>query len=215
MSDCGCSIEINEQSQKRTLYWLLAINALMFAIELGVGLIADSTALIADSIDMLADAIVYCISLYAVGRVVQKKARAAQLSGYFQASLACLILADIARRVVVGSEPVSLFMIAMGGIALVANVICFVLIQKHKEGGVHMRASWIFSANDVIANAGVIIGGLLVMWWQSRWPDIVLGIVISLVILRGARLILLDAKSELSAAAEPQPDHDGTIPVQK
>ncbi len=208
MSDCGCSVEIKDQSQKQILYWLLANNGLMFVIELAVGLIADSTALIADSIDMLADAIVYLIGLYAVGRAVQKKARAAQISGYFQAILGCLILVDILRRIVVGSEPVSLLMMSMGSVALVANVTCLFLIQKHKEGDVHMRASWIFSANDVIANVGVILGGLLVLWWQTRWPDIVIGIIIVAVILRGARLILLDAKAELdSASQENQPLH--------
>ncbi|GAB1266575.1 hypothetical protein NBRC116493_35250 [Aurantivibrio infirmus] len=197
MSDCGCSVEIKDQSQKQVLYWLLGINGLMFLVEIVVGIMADSTALIADSMDMLADAIVYVIGLYAVGRAVSKKAKAAQLSGYFQATLGSLILLDIIRRIFTGSEPVSILMMGMGSVALVANVVCLFLIQKHKEGDVHMRASWIFSANDVIANAGVILGGFLVMWWQTRWPDIVIGVIISVLILRGARMILKDATTEL------------------
>jgi len=57
-----------------------------------------------------------------------------------------------------------------------------------------MRASWIFSANDVIANMGVIAAGVLVMLLDSRWPDIVIGSVIATLILRGAYLIITDAK---------------------
>ena len=197
MSDCGCNVEIKDQSQKSVLYWLLAINASMFVIEISFGWFAESTALIADSLDMFADAVVYGIGLYVVGRAAQSKAKAALISGYFQAMLGLLILIDIVRRIIQGSEPLSEFMMVIGLIALAANVICLSLIHKHKDGEVHMRASWIFSANDVIANIGVIISGVLVWWLDQRWPDIIIGIVIAFVILRGARLILQDAKNEL------------------
>ena len=201
MSNCGCEVEIKDQAQKRVLYWLLAINALMFVVEISIGWVAESTALIADSIDMLADAIVYVIGLYAVGRSVSDKAKAALVSGYFQAMLGLLILLDILRRIFLGSEPVSGLMMSMGMVALLANVTCLFLISKHKDDEVHMRASWIFSTNDVIANLGVIAGGALVWWLDNRWPDIVIGIVISFVILRGAWLIMKDARRELNRAS--------------
>lgn len=206
MSDCGCEVEIKDESQKKVLYWLLSINAVMFVLEAVLGWYAESTALMADSLDMLADAVVYGIGLYAVGKEVAAKANAAKISGYFQAILGILILMDISRRVVFGSEPESLFMISVGLVALVANVTCLMLIQKHKDGEVHMRASWIFSANDVIANVGVIISGALVWWLGSRWPDIVIGLIISLVILRGAKQILLEAKKELEMNSECSSD---------
>ena len=172
MSGCGCEVEIKDASQKRVLYWLLGINAVMFFVEMTVGIFADSTALIADSLDMLADAIVYGIGIYAVGKSLLHKANAAQISGYFQLMLGVIILIDITRRLFLGSEPVSSLMIGMGFIALIANVACLVIIRNHKNDEVHMRASWIFSANDVIANMGVIIAGILVVWLDSRIPDL-------------------------------------------
>jgi len=147
---------------------------------------------------MLADAIVYAIGIVAIGKSLQHKANAALLSGWFQGALALMILIDVSRRVLMGSEPVSFFMIGVGLIALIANVICLILIQKHKEGEVHMRASWVFSKNDVIANTGVIISGLLVWLLESRWPDLVIGSLIALLIFSGARHIILDARSELA-----------------
>ena len=200
MSGCGCEVTINDESQKRVLVWLLGINVFMFVIELSIGLIADSTALIADSMDMLADAIVYGIGLYAIGKSIIHKAQAAKASGYFQLVLGMLILFDIVRRSIYGSEPVSLLMIAMGGVALIANVICLVIIRNHKNNEVHMRASWIFSANDVIANLGVIGAGVLVMLIDSRWPDILVGFIVACVVLRGARIILIDANNEIREA---------------
>ena len=198
MSGCGCEVEIKDASQKKVLLVLLAINAFMFVVELGFGWVAESTALIADSLDMLADAVIYGIGLYAVGRSLQHKANAALISGYFQGILGCLIIMDIMRRVWFGSEPVSELMMGVGFVALIANVICLLLIQKHRDGEVHMRASWIFSKNDVIANVGVIAAGALVGWLDSRWPDILIGGVVAIVILRGARSIILDARKELA-----------------
>jgi Co/Zn/Cd efflux system component len=202
LSGCGCSdIEIKDQSQRKVLYWLLGINLVMFFVEMGYGWFAQSTALIADSLDMLADATVYGIGLYVVGRAVRAKANAALISGYCEMALGLLILVDITRRIFVGSEPVSMVIMTVGAAALIANIVCLRLIYAHKDGDVHMRASWIFSANDVIANAGVILSGALVLWLDSRWPDIVIGIVIVFVILRGAKTIVADAKNELGSEA--------------
>jgi Co/Zn/Cd efflux system component len=204
MSGCGCEVEIKDQSQRQVLYWLLGINATMFVIEMGIGLLADSTALIADSLDMLADAVVYGIALYAIGKSLLHKANAARISGFFQMALGVLIIIDIVRRSIYGSEPVSGLMMAMGAVALVANVICLVIIRKQRNEEVHMRASWIFSANDVIANLGVISAGVLVFWLDSRWPDLVIGVIVSCVVLRGAKMILEDAGNERQRALNAQ-----------
>lgn len=204
MSGCGCEVEIKDQSQRQVLYWLLGINATMFVIEMGIGLLANSTALIADSLDMLADAVVYGVALYAIGKSLLHKANAARISGFFQMALGVLIIIDIVRRSIYGSEPVSGLMMAMGAVALVANVICLVIIRKQRNEEVHMRASWIFSANDVIANLGVISAGALVFWLDSRWPDLVIGVIVSCVVLRGAKMILEDAGNERQRALNEQ-----------
>ena len=88
-------------------------------------------------------------------------------------------------------------MMGMGCVALIANVICLLIIRKQKSGEVHMRASWIFSANDVIANMGVILAGVTVYLFDTRWPDLVIGLIVSIIVLRGAISILKDAKQEL------------------
>jgi len=196
MSSCGCEVEIKDKEQSRVLIVLLAINGVMFVAEIIAGVVADSTALIADSLDMLADATVYAIGLYAVGRSLTAKAKAAHISGIFQVILGLGVLIDIVRRFIIGSEPESLMMIVVGTVALIANTICLKLIYKHRQGEVHMRASWIFSKNDVIANLGVIIGGILVAWLASPWPDLIIGLIIATVVVRGGLHIIKDANSE-------------------
>jgi copper chaperone CopZ len=178
------------RAEARTLKLLLAINAAMFVFELVLGLLAQSTGLIADSLDMFADAAVYGLALFAVGRAASLKVRAAHLAGWLQVLLALGALIELIRRAVFGSDPESALMMGVGLVALVANVTCLLLISKKKEGGAHMKASYIFSANDVIANAGVILAGVLVAWTGSHLPDLAIGTLIALVVLNGARRIL-------------------------
>lgn len=177
-------------AEARLLWILLSINAAMFVIEIVMGFIAQSTGLIADSLDMFADAAVYGLSLFAVGRAAALKTRAAHTAGWLQLALAFMALSEVVRRFIAGSEPVSGLMMGMGLVALIANVICLVLISKKRDAGAHMKASYIFSANDVIANAGVILAGFLVAMTGSNYPDLVIGTVVGLIVLNGARRIL-------------------------
>lgn len=173
VSGCGCEMDARNEYERKALLLVLGINAFMFLYEITLGLIAQSTALIADSLDMLADATVYAISLYAVGK------------------------SDVLRRFIHGSDPVSTLMMGVGVITLVANVVCLSLISKHRDGGVHMRASLIFSKNDVIANLGVIVAGALVWVLGSRYPDLVIGSVIAVIVFRGGLQILKEAAEQI------------------
>lgn len=190
LSQAIASAEAVNQREAGILKWLLAINAIMFGIEMIVGWYAQSTGLIADSLDMFADAAVYGLALYAVGHSARMKLRAAHFSGWLQMILALGALSEVVRRFMFGSEPVSVLMMSFGLVALIANSLCLVLINTQKDSGVHMKASWIFSANDVIANLGLIVAGLLVALTGSRYPDLVIGFLIGLIVLNGARRIL-------------------------
>jgi len=178
------------------LVLLVIINGVRFAVELMLGIFAQSSGLIADAMDMFADDMVYGISLYAVGRALHHKIRAARLSGVLQCLLGVMVMVDVARRTLFGSEPDSLLMVAVGLLALAANLICLMLIARHRRGEVHMRASWIFSRNDVIANAGVIISGILVGFFASSIPDLLIGLIISIIVVKGGISIVRDAALE-------------------
>lgn len=124
---------------------------------------------------------------------------AARVSGIAQAVLAAGVLAEVARRFTAGSEPEPSYMIGISLLALLANVVCMLLIWRHRCGGVHMRESCIFSTNDVIANAGVIVAGALVACTGSRIPDLVVATAIALVVFAGAVRILRLARASSPA----------------
>jgi Co/Zn/Cd efflux system component len=195
MSDCGCGSTDANRLERRALGWLLAINGTMFIGEAVLGWWSESTGLLADSLDMLADACVYGIAFFAVGRSPRLQSGAATASGILQIALGLGVLAEVIRRFVQGSDPVSFVMMATGGVALAANLTCLAILARHRDGGAHMRASWIFSTNDVIANLGVIVSGALVLWLASPLPDLLIGTLISLVVLRGGIRILTSTRT--------------------
>ena len=177
--------------QRRILRAVLFINFGFFVIEIAAGLIAGSMGLVADSLDMLADAIVYALSLWAVGAAVSRKRRVASMAGYFQLLLAGLGLAEVIRRFVgITAMPDPLTMIGVSVLALAANSICLYLLQRSRDQEAHMKASMIFTSNDVIINSGVILAGVLVLVTGSRVPDLVIGAVVFLIVFRGALRIL-------------------------
>lgn len=186
----SAAVPLDDAAEARTLWILLAVNAAMFVVELVAGWLAQSSGLIADSLDMLADASVYGLALYAVGKAARTKLGAARVAGVLQGVLALGVLADVVRRLLSGSAPEPPAMIVVSLLALAANVSCLVLLARHRHGGAHMKASWIFSTNDVLANVGVVVAGALVAWTGSRLPDLAIGTAVGLLVLGGAVRIL-------------------------
>lgn len=196
MSDCGCHMEAKNAAERKTLRILLLINGTMFVVGIVAGVLARSTALVADSLDMFADASVYTMSLYAVGKSAHYKNRAATLSGIFQITLAVMVVVNVIRGFIWGSSPESGWMMAIALLALIANSYGLYLLSKHRKGEVHMRASWIFTQNDVIANFSVIVAGLLVTLFNSRFPDLIVGFGIASLVVWGGISIIRDAQRD-------------------
>ena len=180
--------------ERRPLLIALAINAAFFVGELAAGLVSGSMGLVADSLDMLADALVYALSLFAVGGTVLLKKRLARWSGYLQAGLAVLGLAEVVRRFIAAEAPPDAFtMIAVSALALAGNVATLLVLRRARgqgQGEAHLEASWIFTSNDIKVNALVILSALVVWATASAIPDLVAGALIFLVVASGARRIL-------------------------
>ncbi len=178
--------------QRKLLGTVLAINLSFFVIEMAAGWLAQSMGLIADSLDMLADSLVYALSLMVVGHSVARKLRIARISGYFQMLLAFLGFAEVIRRFFGTAEhPDYRIMMGVAALALVANAVSLWLFSRSRsKQEAHIRASQIFTSNDVIINAGVIAAGALVWFTRSGIPDLVIGAIVFLVVIRGALRIL-------------------------
>ncbi len=183
------------QGQDRRILWrVLLINLAQGIGGIGVGVLASSTALIGAALDNIADASVYGVSLYAVGRRLTIKKRAAQLSGWLLIGFSVLLLLEVLRRFFGGEAPVGPAMMAMAAVNAALNLLCLRLLRQHRGEDVNFKASTIFTSNDSIVNGAIVLSGALVMWLDSNLPDLILGVFVSVIAANGGREILAEAK---------------------
>lgn len=204
MSDDCCSSKGSEleqfatqADQRRVLIVVLVINAVMFGVEFVAGMIAGSAALMADATDMLGDALVYAVSLFALSRGDRWKARAALFKGILILLLGIAILVNVAIKLTSGVPPSSTLMLIFGAMALVANLACLALLWRFRGQDINMASTFECSRNDVINNVGVLAAAGAVAAFGSPWPDILIGGLMAVIILRSAVRVLKESVTQL------------------
>lgn len=189
-------LDPRDAEQRRTLRQVLLLNVGLALGLVVAGLWAGSSALLANALDNFSDAAVYALSWLAVGRSPRWKSTAASLSGLLLMGLALGVVADVARRVHSGPEPVGPVMIGMAVAAAAVNALCLKLLASHRGGDVNLRAAWTFSVNDFVSNLGIVVAGVAVLLLGRSWPDLVVGAAIAAVAAYGSVDILRDAARE-------------------
>lgn len=189
-------LDLGNTRKRRILWAVLGLNAALAAAFLATGLSADSSALIANGLDNLSDSIVYVITLLALGRSAVWKRGAARASGALLILFAVGVLFDAGRRFLAGTDPIGTTMMWMALAAGAVNALCVWLLRRIRSPDVNIRAASTFSTNDFVANAGVLVGGALVAWTGQAWPDLLVGVAVAAIALKGGIGILRDAHRE-------------------
>ncbi len=184
--------------QRRVLWTVLFINAVLFVAEFTVGWISSSIALLADSLDMFGDAAVYGFSLWVLHRGVSWRARAGLAKGFVQLIFGLFVLGQAMWQATAGTTPTAEAMGIMGLIALTGNAIAFGLLWSHRSDDINMRSTFLCSRNDLFANTAVIGASGFVWLLNSRWPDVIVGVAIAAIFLRTAYQVVTEARSELA-----------------
>jgi Co/Zn/Cd efflux system component len=191
---------------RRALWSVLAINAIMFAVEIGAGLAAGSASLQADALDFLGDAANYAISLFVVGTALRYRATAALAKGTTMAIFGFWILGVTAWHIFDGTLPNAVAMGGVGITALVANAASFWLLWRHRAGDANMRSAWICTRNDVLGNFAVLLAAAGVFGTSTGWPDVIVASIMAALALQGATTVIRQARLELqSEAGGPMP----------
>jgi Co/Zn/Cd efflux system component len=203
MSGCcnnDYSLEQLHERQRGTLQIVLAINALMFLVIVAAALYAKSSALLADSLDNLGDALTYGLSIYAVSKGATIKAKVALFKGILIFLAAFTVIAQIAYRLFVPSVPVFEVMGIFSILGLAANSICLFLLWRHRHEDVNMSSVWECSRNDIASNISVFVAAGAVWFTGSGWPDIVVALGLTWLLMRSAIRVISSAMAELRAA---------------
>ena len=184
-------------SYRKALWIVVALNVGFGAVEIVGGFLSGSQALKADALDFLGDGLITLLGILAIGWSLAWRARSALIQGVFLAALGVGVLATTAYRIVVQSQPEAEVMGVLGVIALLVNVAAAVVLIPHRTGDANARAVWLFSRNDAIGNAAVVIAALLVGWTGRAWPDLVVAGIIANLFLHSAWSIIRDARADL------------------
>ena len=182
---------------RRVLWAVLAINAVMFAVEVVSGLAAGSASLQADALDFLGDAGNYAISLFVVGMALRYRAMAAFLKGATMGVFGLWVLAITAWHVWQGTLPHAATMGVVGFVALLANAVSFGLLWAFRGGDANMRSAWICTRNDVFGNLAVLLAALGVSGTGTGWPDVTVATLMALLALQGAVIVVRHSLAEL------------------
>jgi Co/Zn/Cd efflux system component len=203
MSSCcedkACAIEAMRHKQASTLKIVLFINAVMFVVVLAMGVYAQSTALLSDALDNLGDALTYALSLYAVGRSAQTKSRVALFKGVLILSAGIGVMLTVVYSALHPGMPAFEAMGATSLLALGANLICLVLLWRHRSEDVNMSSVWECSRNDIASNLSVFIAAGAVWLFASPWPDLIVGFALACLFLVSATKVLRAATTGLKA----------------
>lgn len=192
---CSCGEETSNTQERKTLWWVLIINFVCFLLEGITGYIGGSMGLLADGMDMLADSFVYALALLAVGASIRHQKRVAGLAGGIQLLLALWGIYEVMLRFInFRGVPSMGLMVGISLIALVGNAASLLLLNRNQSQAAHIQASRIFTSTDVIVNIGVIISALLVAITHAPYPDLIVGTIIFLLVLRSSWRIFLLAR---------------------
>mgnify|MGYP001585154889 FL=1 len=194
--DNCCAVNLNNaggKTLKKVLFLVFFINFGMFFVEMVSGLVAHSNALLADSLDMLGDAFVYGISIAVLSKHPSVRARVSLVKGAVMFTLGLLVVVESILKIINPVVPIAETITLIGSLALLANAASFALLLKHKAKDLNVRSAWICSRNDVVANIGVIIAGLLVARFNSIWPDITAGLIIAFIVIQSSIQIIKES----------------------
>ncbi len=194
MSGC-CEINVNLAKKKRLLWTVLLINLGMFFIQFIAAWVAHSTTLLADSLYMVGDALTYGLSIYVAAKSKDWLNRAAVFKSIIILCFALIVLIEATYKIFfITHEPSYVLMIIFGALGLVANGVCFYLLTQQRNADINLRSTWICSRNDLIGNVAVIVTAFLVLIFQNRWPDIVIGLLFAGVLAWSALGIFRDVR---------------------
>lgn len=201
----GCcetpSFDGSSVQYKRALIAVIAINAIMFCVEMTAGLAADSQALKADALDFASDTFTYALSFLVIGSSIRTRAYASLFKAFSLGVVAVLVLAWTVVRFIEGSAPEAQTMGIIGSIALLANLASVFLLLRWRDGDSNVRSVWLCSRNDAIGNVAVIGAAAMVASTGSALPDLAVGAILATLFLRSSFEIMNRARSEIRSEA--------------
>lgn len=192
----------------------ISLNVLFVIVEVVAGIINNSMSLLTDAGHNLSDVASLVLSLIAF-RLAKKKSTEKFTYGYKKTTVLAALFNAVFLLIAIGilgfesvhrllnPETVKGEVIAwVAGAGIVINVITALMFFKNRHIDLNIKSAYLHMMSDALVSAGVVAGGILIVYTGWYWVDPVIGLVIMIVILMGTWSLLTDS-FRLSADAVP------------
>ncbi|NQX76678.1 cation diffusion facilitator family transporter [Gilvibacter sp.] len=170
----------------------ILLNVIITASQVIGGVISGSLALLSDALHNFSDVLSLLIS-YVAERLSKRSASTSKTFGYKRAEIiaafinsstllivAVILIIESIERFISPQEIESNLVIWLSAIAIVANGLSVLLLRKEAESNMNMRSAYLHLLTDMSASVAVLIGGLLMKYYQLWWVDSLLTLAIAL-----------------------------------
>ncbi|WP_242130975.1 cation diffusion facilitator family transporter [Aestuariivivens marinum] len=176
----------------RNLVISIFLNILITASQIIGGVISGSLALLSDALHNFSDVLSLIVS-YVANFLAKKKASIHRTFGYKRAEIlaafinastliivAVLLIIEAIRRFQHPKEIESDLVIWLSLIAIIANGLSVLLLKKDAQTNMNMKSAYLHLLTDMMASVAVLIGGLLMKYYNVFWVDSVLTFAIAI-----------------------------------
>ncbi|MDZ7672465.1 MAG: cation diffusion facilitator family transporter [Halanaerobiales bacterium] len=202
----------HDEVKGKNLVITIALNFIITIVEVIGGVLSGSLSLISDALHNFSDGISVVISYFAL-RMAKKENTTKMTFGYKRAEIiaalfnaAVLVIISVflfkeAYLRLVNPEPIKgLTMILVALVGLTANTISVFLLKKGAKDSVNIKSAYIHLLSDAFSSIGVVIGGLMIYFYDVYWIDPLLTIIIGVYIMIESIKIIIDTVKILMEA---------------
>lgn len=212
----GHSHDISGLSRKK-IFWVTLLNATITITEIIGGIVSGSLSLLSDAMHNFSDTLSIVIS-YVANRIGSKPKDEKKTFGYKRAEILAAFINSLVLTVISvfliyeaierflnpqGIETGVMLIVAL--IGLLANLFSVILLQKDSKKSMNIKSSYLHMLSDTLSSVGVILGGLLIRFWNITWVDPLITALIALYIFKEAIEIL---KESINILMQSSPDLD-------
>ncbi|MDY6801421.1 MAG: cation diffusion facilitator family transporter [Bacteroidota bacterium] len=199
---------------KRNLFISILLNAGITLAEFIGGILSNSLALISDAVHNLSDTLAIIISYIAM-MAGNKKSNLKKTFGYKRIEILAALFNAVVLVVIslylfyeaytrfVNPEPIGTkLMFIVATIGLAGNLISVLLLHKDSSHNLNVKAAYLHLLGDTLSSVGVIIGSVLIYFYNITWVDPLLTVIIGIIIISGT-LGIIKETTEILMQASP------------
>ncbi len=189
----------------RNLFITILLNIVITIAQVIGGLLSGSLSLLSDALHNFNDVISLIIS-YIANKLTKKKASLSKTFGYKRAEIlaafinaatliivAVLLIFEAVERFKNPQEIASNLVIWLSIVAILGNGFSVLLLKKDSHTNMNMRSAYLHLFTDMMASVAVLIGGLVMKFYEVFWVDSVLTFVIALYLIVVGYQLLKDS----------------------